>query len=762
MASIQTGIQLADNFTAPLMHIISSVNMAVSHMEELNNTMNANVDTASYEGIRSELSQARAAATNLSQELSNINTPAATAARSVSQIGNEIQENTQNQQRFNQGLQSGVTSAKTFVSAIAGLSVVRSVISTITGQLDAAMNRMDTMSNYSRAMTAISGDADVAGASLERLKEITKGTAYGLDTAASSVQNFVTRGLGVASSVDQMKKWADAVAFYGNGTNEQLANVTDALGKMLSKGKVEMDQLDRLTDAGINAVGIYAQATKRSTASVQNDLSKGKISAQNFITTVSTAFTEGTNGVLNISGAAKEAGGTWATSIANAKAAVTRGLISLIDGINEGLTNAGFGTILDGVTDFGAAAENVLNKLGNSASTIIGLLGPPLNILRSAGTFIAENWDDLIPIIGGVAAAVIAYNGVLTIYNATQTVSNTLAAISTARSAIKAGATLAEAAATKTATGAQVGLNAALLACPWTWLIIALAAVVAGLIYVYKEFGSLKIMLMVFQQIFMTMWENFLYCLTLVEVKVAEFVAKFKTGFYTMGQGIVSVLAWMKADALAIIQDMVNGAIDLVNTLINTVNKIPGVSFEGVQRVTFGTDAQIQAQAADAAAKANIENYAQQQQENVDIVKQWSDDYYAKIGAKQQKREAAIDKAMTEQAKLEQKSKNPSVDKYKNYKLPDNSLNPAIAKNTSDTAKNTAKTANAVAVTAEDLKYLRELAEVETVNRFTTAKITVNQTNHNTINKDMDLDGVTEHLRSTMEEQMLASAQGVY
>lgn len=731
-------------------------------MEELNNTMNANVDTASYEGIRSELSQARAAATNLSQELSNINTPAATAARSVSQIGNEIQENTQNQQRFNQGLQSGVTSAKTFVGAIAGLSVVRSVISTITGQLDAAMNRMDTMSNYSRAMTAISGDADVAGASLERLKEITKGTAYGLDTAASSVQNFVTRGLGVASSVDQMKKWADAVAFYGNGTNEQLANVTDALGKMLSKGKVEMDQLDRLTDAGINAVGIYAQATKRSTASVQNDLSKGKISAQNFITTVSTAFTEGTNGVLNISGAAKEAGGTWATSIANAKAAVTRGLISLIDGINEGLTNAGFGTILDGVTDFGAAAENVLNKLGNSASTIIGLLGPPLNILRSAGTFIAENWDDLIPIIGGVAAAVIAYNGVLTIYNATQTVSNTLAAISTARSAIKAGATLAEAAATKTATGAQVGLNAALLACPWTWLIIALAAVVAGLIYVYKEFGSLKIMLMVFQQIFMTMWENFLYCLTLVEVNVAKFVAGFKTGFYTMGQGIVSVLTWMGADALSIIQDMVNGAIDLVNMLINTVNKIPGVSLEGIQHVTFGTDAQIQAQAADAAAKANIEKYAQQQQENVDIVKQWSDDYYAKIGAKQQKREAAIDKAMTEQAKLEQKSKNPSVDKYKNYKLPDNSLNPAIAKNTSDTAKNTAKTANAVAVTAEDLKYLRELAEVETVNRFTTAKITVNQTNHNTINKDMDLDGVTEHLRSTMEEQMLASAQGVY
>lgn len=546
LASIQTGIQLADNFTAPLMHIISSVNMAVSHMEELNNTMNANVDTASYEGIRSELSQASVAATNLSQELSNINTPAATAARSVSQIGNEIQENTQNQQRFNQGLQSGVTSAKTFVSAIAGLSVVRSVISTITGQLDAAMNRMDTMTNYSRAMTAISGDADVAGASLEKLKEITKGTAYGLDTAASSVQNFVTRGLGVASSVNQMKKWADAVAFYGDGTNEQLTNVTDALGKMLSKGKVEMDQLDRLTDAGINAVGIYAQATNQGTASVQNDLSKGKISAQDFITTVSTAFSEGTNGVLNISGAAKEAGGTWATTLANAKAAVTRGLVNLINSINEGLSRAGFGTILDGVQQFGAVTENVLTNIGYSLGTIMGMLAPFISVLGDGFTFIAENWDNLIPIIGGVTAAVIAYKaahaGMEMISAIVQTV------------AVAYGI---EASQVTFATVAQYGLNAAMNACPMLLILSFITAVVSGLIYVYKEFGSLKIMLMVFQQIFMTMWENFLYCLTLVEVKVAEFVAKFKTGFYTMGQGIVSVLTWMKADALAIIQDMV-------------------------------------------------------------------------------------------------------------------------------------------------------------------------------------------------------------
>lgn len=57
MASIQAGIQLVDRFSAPLMNIINSVNMAVSQMEALNNTMNTDVDASAYENIRSELHQ---------------------------------------------------------------------------------------------------------------------------------------------------------------------------------------------------------------------------------------------------------------------------------------------------------------------------------------------------------------------------------------------------------------------------------------------------------------------------------------------------------------------------------------------------------------------------------------------------------------------------------------------------------------------------------------------------------------------------------
>ena len=75
MASIQAGIQLVDRFSAPLMNIINSVNMAVSQMETLNNTMNTDVDASAYENIRSELHQATTAAQGLREELSQTAVP---------------------------------------------------------------------------------------------------------------------------------------------------------------------------------------------------------------------------------------------------------------------------------------------------------------------------------------------------------------------------------------------------------------------------------------------------------------------------------------------------------------------------------------------------------------------------------------------------------------------------------------------------------------------------------------------------------------
>ena len=787
MASIQAGIQLVDRFSAPLMNIINSVNMAVSQMEALNNTMNTDVDASAYENIRSELHQATTAAQGLREELSQTAVPAAMTEQ-TSRVGNQIEQNTRSQQNFNQSMQGGVSGAKSLVGALAGLSIVKSAIGAVKGQMDAAINRMDTMSNYSRTMTAITGSSDVATASLAKLKDMTKGTAYGLDTAASSVQNFVTRGMGTGDAVNQVKAWSDAVAFYGDGTNDSLREVTDALGKMMTKGKVEMDQLDRLTDRGIDAVGIYAKATGQSSSVVQSNLSKGTISAQDFINTVSGAFENGTNGVLNISGAAKKAGDTWATSIANAKAAVTRGLISVIDGVNEGLSNAGFGTIMDTITTLGDKAETVLGNIGNIASGTITLLAPVVSWLFDIASSVVNNWSSISPIIYGVIAALAAYAAIMGVVKAVELVSTgikmamcvaeyakaaatgTVVAATTAETA----ATTAETAATRIAvaakteeTAAQLGLNTALLSCPLTWIILLIIALIGVLVLVAAKIartggvakstfgvicGSLKVVVSVVENLIIGVVNTIISLL----IELWNLIAKLANFLGNVFRNPVGAVAKLFCDLLDTIMSVAQSVAQTIDALIGT-DLSDGISgfrnqFSNYVDGIVGKQ-EVYVKTVDPSKyMIKRKNYGEAYKSG----SSFGDGVTNKVKNMFSGKKAATDMNKNDYEKTLRKTQGTNL----NQATAANTA--ATAKNTAGTAKNTAKSAQALTATSEDLKYIRDMAAQKYINRFTTAKITVHQTNHNKISKELDLDGVTEHLRKTMEEQMISAAEGVH
>lgn len=769
MASIQAGIQLVDRFSAPLMNIINSVNMAVSQMEALNNTMNTDVDASAYENIRSELHQATTAAQGLREELSQTAVPVAMTEQ-TSRVGDAIEQNTRSQQNFNQSMQGGVSGAKSLVGALAGLSIVKSAIGAVKGQMDAAINRMDTMSNYSRTMTAITGSSDVATASLAKLKDMTKGTAYGLDTAASSVQNFVTRGMGTGDAVNQVKAWSDAVAFYGDGTNDSLREVTDALGKMMTKGKVEMDQLDRLTDRGIDAVGIYAKATGQSSSVVQSNLSKGTISAQDFINTVSGAFENGTNGVLNISGAAKKAGDTWATSIANAKAAVTRGLISVIDGVNEGLSNAGFGTILDGIKSLGSTAETVLNNVGNIASGTITLLAPVAGWIANCASSVINNWSAISPIVYGVAAAIAAYCAAMAIVKAVELVSTGIKMAMCVAAYAHAAATGTEVTATAAATATQLGLNKALLSCPLTWIILLIVALIGVIVAVTSRMskmgGTAKSafgMICGGINVALQFFKNLGLSIANIALGIANSIAALGTNIMTAFHNAICSVQSLWYDLLSTVLYVISG-------ICKALNKLPFVNID-YSGITSAAD--------DYAAKsAEASNNKKSYKSISEAYKSGSskfDTFKSGWASKAYKSGSSFGDGVTNKVKNMFSGKKAATDMNKNdyektlRKTQGTNLNQATAantaataKNTAGTAKNTAKSAQALTATSEDLKYIRDMAAQKYINRFTTAKITVHQTNHNKISKELDLDGVTEHLRKTMEEQMISAAEGVH
>ena len=304
------------------------------------------------------------------------------------------------------GIQSASENAKSSIMKIAsGIGVFKALSASanlVKSSISSAMGRQDTMEAFNRTITQITGSAENATKALEDLKKITKGTAYGLDVAAKATQNFVTRGMDLSKATKSVGIWADAVSFYGKGTNEQLETVTDALAKMRTKGTVEMEQLNRLFDVGINAVGIYAKAVGRNAADVQEDLSAKTITTEQFLDVVEKAMAEGTNGVDKIAGAALQAGSSWTGTIDNMKAATTRGVLSIMQAIDDMLSKNKLPQMREMISQFGKGAETTMNTVANGIKNLkdVGALIPQIGALGSA-LFVVGGSVDYIKALGG-------------------------------------------------------------------------------------------------------------------------------------------------------------------------------------------------------------------------------------------------------------------------------------------------------------------------------------------------------------------------
>lgn len=724
MATIATTLTIADRMTAPLRNITSALQYTVDALHSVNTATVKGFDTTA-------VNKAQRAINMCNNEINKINSTVTTA-------GNSVQRSTAQMSSSFNNTKSSISS---FLSAIGGMTIAKGLGSMISSRLSSAFSRIDTMDNYNRTMTAITGSNQMAKASLNSIRDSVTGTGYNLDTAAIAVQNFVTRGMNIGNATSEVTKWLDAVSFYGAGTDEQLSTVTDALGKMMSKGTVEMEQLNRITDVGIGAVEIYAQATGQSASAVQNALSKGTISSQNFITTVSTAFEEGTNGVLKISGAAQNASASYEATVNNMYVAITRGLQDAIIEIDAAVEKVFGKDIRTIISDFGKFAETTIGNLGTAAGNLIIMLGPAFQIINSWIEKAINNIDSIIPVVAGVVGVVGVFKGSLILLNAVQAIHNGLIGIATAKAAMKAEATLFEAAATETAAGAQVGLNAAMLACPAVWvigIILAAIAVITAFVTKFNGFktdtttglqnlaGSVFVVGAGIYNFIIGIINGIVQILYTLFVKPVEDVMNwvynvFTGGFNSMQDAFTNLLA-----------KMLGGLVSFAQAFTRIWDDITGQNFT--------------------AKLDSAKSYLDRVGANEYYTKKF--DFASEITPINRKGyKTAYGKGVAFADKMTSKL----VVDTQNNDLTD-MLN-KISNSTASTANSASSISDSVAATSENIEYLKDMAEEQIINRYTNS-VNVEMINHNNINNDLDIDDVTEHLRSTIEQGLNSNAGG--
>lgn len=707
MASITTGIQLADNFTAPLMNIISSVNLAVSAFGTMDQAMSNDVDTSSLEAARNELNQASLAAQELNQ--------------TIQQTYGPIQDNENEQNKFNQSIHNGVAESSKLTDSVKGLIGAYATMQTAKSIIGASDELVQTTSRLDMMNDGLQSTQD-----LFNMVYIAANDARGsLTDMASVVARFGNNAKDAFSSSAEVVQFANLVQkqmTIAGASTQEAANTELQLSQALGSGVLRGDELNSIFEQAPNLIQNIADYLDVPIGKIREMAADGELSASVVKAAIFAAADD-----INSNFEAMPM--TWGQMWTKFQNDATMAFQPVLQRLND-LANT------DGFQSF---TENAVNDLAIVA-------GLTLDIFENIGTvaeFVSDNWGVIGPIVEYAAAALITYNVALGLYNA-------ISAVSTGMATIHSAATMMEEGATFSATVAQYGFNAALLACPLTWIVLLIMAAVVAVIALANHFSGAG---HVAQSTFGAICGGVMVVLTFFK-NLGLGVANIALGIWSALGACASNIGTAFHNTISSVQawwyNLLSTVLTVVAGICEALNNLPFVEFDYSGIVSAADD--YAAKSAEAAN--NKEEYTSVADAFNEGMNTYQYDSYSDAYASG----AAWGDGVTDKVKSSLSSTATSIPDANDYA---NALaNSQMASDVADTSKNTGKAANSLEATGEDLKYLRDIADREYVNRFTTAEIKVSMVNNNKVDSNMDLDGVAEHLREKIEEEMNAVAEG--
>ena len=365
-------------------------------------------------------------------------------------------------------------------------------------------------------------------------------------------------------------------------------------------------------------------------------------------------------------------------------------------------------------------SESWLEFTGIMAEQLLPVLTTIVSWLNNIVAFLTENADMVSAVLVGLATTV----GILAV------------------------AWVVHAAAQWLAVAANQALIVSLLSNPILWIALIIGVLVAAMYRWIQSIGGVKNAWEICKLALIVGWNAVKLAFFTGVYWVIDLVDKLKLCWQKAGVAIANFMGDMKVSVLTILQNMINGAIDIINKFIGVLNKIPGVSIDAIEHVTFATTAAAENEAAKSARAADLAVYE-------------SELASAKAG-----RDAHIDSLKAElnssvdalQAAYAQAKADAAADSSAEQTALD-----GIGADTAGINDSAGSAAASLKETTEDLKYMRDLAEQEAINRFTTAEVKIDMTGMtNRIDSDMDLDGVLNTLTEGFAEALEVAAEGVH
>lgn len=389
--------------------------------------------------------------------------------------------------------------------------------------------------------------------------------------------------------------------------------------------------------------------------------------------------------------------------------------------------------------------ETVTNGIVSGLATIAAVAGVVLDLLISGGSLVVDNWSWLEPIVWGLVAAFVAYNTVALITNGINAATALAEGVKAAALAMSTGATFA-------ATVAQYGLNAALLACPITWIVLLIIALVAAFyaaVAAINHFAGTSLSATGIVMGAFAVAGAFIINLILgvvnfvigIGVELYNLIATFANFFANVFNDPVGAIINLFAGMFDFILGIVQSAASLIDTVLGTDMSSAVAGFRNMVATKVE---EIVGDQVEVMEKLNASDYQIQRIEYGDA---WAAGNSLGRGI-----EDAVGGLF-----------NFDLGAAENYGADSPFALDDISNNAALTAANTGATADALTATTEELKYLRDIAERDAINRFTTAEVKIDMTGmQNRIEGGADLDGVISALTDGFTEALLTAAEGVH